>query len=96
MPACDSGAHFDWLSQVTIIATGGAKSGTFIDGSIQVPSNTFVQIGTTDYWYAQYTFPTAPANGATHTISCNTGSLAVEVYGFGNADGYGYAGTMGF
>lgn len=73
-----------WENFINIIVPQSAITNTFVDGS-PVAATNFVAIGTSGYCGMQY----AVTNSGTHSVICSQ-PVGVEVYGFGDADSYGY------
>jgi hypothetical protein len=65
-----------------------ATNSTFVDGS-PVPCTNFVAIGNSGYCGTQILM----TNSGTHTVTSSR-PVGVEVYGFGQADAYGYFGGV--
>ena len=69
---------------LNIIVAQSATNATLVDDSI-VASTNFVAIGTSGYYGAQITI----TNAGGHTVTSSQ-PVGVEVYGWGEADAYGY------
>jgi len=75
-------------SYLNLMVSQSATNSTFLDSSVVAATN-FVMIGTSGYYGGQITI----TNSGTHKITSSQ-PVGVEVYGFGNADAYGYFGGI--
>jgi hypothetical protein len=73
---------------LNLIVSQSATNSTWVDGSLAAATN-YVTIGTSGYYGAQL----AVTNGGAHTVTSSQ-PVGVEVYGWGQADAYGYFGGM--
>jgi hypothetical protein len=73
---------------LSIIVAQPAISNTLVDGS-HIASTNFVAIGTSGYYGTQITV----TNTGVHTVTSSQ-PVGVEVYGWGEADAYGYFGGI--
>jgi hypothetical protein len=83
----DTNEDFD-ENFLNLIVPQSATNATFVDGSLVTATN-YVAIGTSGYYGAQISI----TNSGTHTITSSQ-PVAVEVYGFGDYDAYGYFGGV--
>ena len=72
---------------LNLIVAQSATNSTWVDGSLVAATN-YVAIGTSGYYGAQI----AVTNG-THTVTSSQ-PVGVSVYGWGNADAYGFFGGV--
>ena len=70
---------------INVVAPDYAVGNIYQDG-VLIPSSAFVQIGTTNFYGAQRS-----VTAGSHTFN-STAPFGVSVYGWGNADSYGYPG----
>jgi hypothetical protein len=75
---------------VNLIVAQSGISTTLLDG-IAVATNAFTRVGGSGYAAARFSVTA----GTNHTVSSSQ-PIEVEVYGFGNADAYGYIGGISF
>jgi hypothetical protein len=73
---------------LNLITTQSAITNTVVDG-VAVSATNFVAIGTSGYYGAQITITT---NGV-HTVTSSQ-PVGVEIYGWEDADAYGYFGGI--
>ncbi len=76
------------VNYLSIIAAQAAITNTLVDG-LHIAETNFVPIGTSGYYGAQITV----TNSGAHTVTSSQ-PVHVEVYGFGDADAYGYFGGI--
>ena len=72
---------------ITIVATDSSMASVRLDGN-PIQLSGFLPIPTSNYYYTH-----AQVNDGVHTISCNS-KIGVYVYGYGDANSYGYVGGM--
>lgn len=87
LPNDDITGDFD-ENFLNLIVAQSAITNTLVDGATVAVTN-FVAIGTSGYYGAQITV----TNSGTHTVTSSQ-PIAVEIYGFGSADAYGYFGGI--
>jgi hypothetical protein len=83
----DTNQDFD-ENFLNLIVPQSATNATLVDGSL-VSATNFVAIGTSGYYGAQI----AVTNSGVHTVTSSQ-PIEVQVYGWGQADAYGYFGGM--
>ena len=83
----DTNQDFD-ENFLNLIVPQSATNATLVDGSL-VSATNFVAIGNSGYYGAQLTV----TNSGPHTVTSSQ-PVGVEVYGWGEADAYGYFGGM--
>jgi IgGFc binding protein len=73
---------------LNLIVSQSATNSTWVDGSLVAATN-YITIGTSGYFGAQITV----TNSGAHTVTSSQ-PVGVEVYGWGQADAYGYFGGV--
>ena len=73
---------------LNLIVPQSATNSTWVDGSLVAATN-YVAIGTSGYYGARLTV----TNSGAHTVTSSQ-PVGVEVYGWGEADAYGYFGGV--
>jgi hypothetical protein len=82
-----STGDFD-VNYLNLIVPQSATNSTWVDGSLVAATN-YAAIGTSGYYGAQITV----TNSGAHTVTSSQ-PVGVEVYGWGDADAYGYFGGV--